>query len=39
MDSPGYDPCSITGQVASGSNIVTFTTGRGLVTVVSQLRH
>ena len=29
MDSPGYDPCSITGQVASGSNIVTFTTGRG----------
>ncbi len=29
MDSPGYDPCSVTGQVASGSNIVTFTTGRG----------
>ncbi|MBM86287.1 MAG: galactonate dehydratase [Rhodospirillaceae bacterium] len=29
MDSPGYDPCSITGQVASGSNVVTFTTGRG----------
>lgn len=29
MDSPGYDPCSITGQVASGSNIVAFTTGRG----------
>jgi altronate hydrolase len=29
MDSPGYDPASITGQVASGSNIVAFTTGRG----------
>ena len=29
MDSPGYDPCSITGQVAGGSTIVTFTTGRG----------
>ena len=29
MDSPGYAPCSITGQVASGSNVVTFTTGRG----------
>jgi len=29
MDSPGYDPCSITGQVASGANIVAFTTGRG----------
>jgi altronate hydrolase len=29
MDSPGYDPCSITGQVASGSNVVCFTTGRG----------
>jgi len=31
MDSPGYDPCSITGQVASGSNLVCFTTGRGSV--------
>ena len=29
MDSPGYDPASITGQVASGANIVCFTTGRG----------
>ena len=29
MDSPGFDPCSITGQVASGSTIVAFTTGRG----------
>ena len=29
MDSPGYDPASITGEVASGSNIVCFTTGRG----------
>ncbi|MEO0798588.1 MAG: altronate dehydratase family protein [Pseudomonadota bacterium] len=29
MDSPGYDPVSVTGQVASGCNVVTFTTGRG----------
>lgn len=29
MDSPGYDPCSITGQVASGANLVCFTTGAG----------
>ena len=29
MDSPGYDPVSITGLVASGANVVTFTTGRG----------
>ncbi|HEX6111653.1 MAG TPA: altronate dehydratase family protein, partial [Geminicoccaceae bacterium] len=29
MDSPGYDPASVTGQVASGANIVCFTTGRG----------
>jgi altronate hydrolase len=29
MDSPGYDPVSVTGQVASGCNIVCFTTGRG----------
>jgi len=29
MDSPGYDPVSATGQVASGANIIAFTTGRG----------
>lgn len=29
MDSPGYDPASITGQVASGANLVCFSTGRG----------
>jgi altronate hydrolase len=29
MDTPGYDPVSITGQVAGGANIVAFTTGRG----------
>ncbi|MBT5263446.1 MAG: altronate dehydratase [Rhodospirillaceae bacterium] len=29
MDSPGYDPASITGEVASGANVVCFTTGRG----------
>jgi altronate hydrolase/galactarate dehydratase len=31
MDSPGYDPASVTGQVASGSNLIVFTTGRGSV--------
>lgn len=29
MDSPGYDPVSVTGQVAGGANLVCFTTGRG----------
>ena len=29
MDSPGYDPVSVTGQVAAGSNLICFTTGRG----------
>ncbi|NHN36806.1 altronate dehydratase [Pseudomaricurvus alcaniphilus] len=29
MDSPGYDPVSVTGQMASGANLVCFTTGRG----------
>jgi altronate hydrolase len=29
MDSPGYDPVAVTGQVAGGSNLVLFTTGRG----------
>ncbi|MFA3919459.1 UxaA family hydrolase [Ruegeria hyattellae] len=29
MDSPGFDPVSITGEVASGANLVAFTTGRG----------
>jgi altronate hydrolase len=31
MDTPGYDPVSITGQVAGGCNLVCFTTGRGSV--------
>jgi altronate hydrolase len=31
MDTPGYDPVSITGQVAGGANLVCFTTGRGSV--------
>jgi altronate hydrolase len=31
MDGPGYDPCALTGQVASGGNIICFTTGRGSV--------
>ncbi|MEO1541103.1 MAG: UxaA family hydrolase, partial [Pseudomonadota bacterium] len=29
MDSPGYDPASVTGQIASGCTLVAFTTGRG----------
>ena len=29
MDSPGYDPASVTGQIAGGCNLVIFTTGRG----------
>lgn len=29
MDSPGFDPCAATGQVASGANLIAFTTGRG----------
>jgi altronate hydrolase len=31
MNSPGYDPVSVTGQVAGGCNLVLFTTGRGSV--------
>ncbi len=31
MDSPGYDPVSVTGQIASGATVVVFTTGRGSV--------
>jgi altronate hydrolase len=31
MDSPGFDPVSATGQVASGANVICFTTGRGSV--------
>jgi len=31
MDSPGYDPCSATGQIASGATLIAFTTGRGSV--------
>ena len=29
MDTPGYDPVSVTGQVAGGCNVIAFTTGRG----------
>jgi altronate hydrolase len=31
MDSPGYDPCSVTGEIAAGANMICFTTGRGSV--------
>ncbi|MFV0336035.1 MAG: UxaA family hydrolase [Tropicimonas sp.] len=29
MDTPGYDPVSVTGQIAGGAQVVVFTTGRG----------
>ena len=29
MDTPGFDPCSATGQIAGGANLIVFTTGRG----------
>lgn len=29
MDTPGFDPASVTGMVAGGAQIVAFTTGRG----------
>jgi altronate hydrolase len=31
MDTPGYDPVSLTGMVAGGVNVICFTTGRGSV--------
>lgn len=31
MDTPGHDPVSATGQVAGGSTLICFTTGRGSV--------
>ncbi len=31
VDTPGYDPVTSTGQIASGANIMCFTTGRGSV--------
>jgi len=31
MDTPGYDPVSVTGMVAGGATIICFTTGRGSV--------
>lgn len=29
MDTPGYDPVGVTGQIAGGANVLCFTTGRG----------
>jgi altronate hydrolase len=31
MDTPGFDPVSVTGIVAGGANLMAFTTGRGSV--------
>lgn len=30
MDTPGYDPMAVTGQIAGGANLLCFTTGRDL---------
>jgi galactarate dehydratase len=32
MDTPGYDPVAVTGQIAGGCNMLCFTTGRGSTT-------
>lgn len=32
MDTPGYDPVAVTGQIAGGCNLLCFTTGRGSTT-------
>jgi altronate hydrolase len=29
MDTPGFDPASVTGKIAGGANLILFTTGRG----------
>ena len=29
MDTPDYDPVSVTGQIAGGANLIAMTTGRG----------
>ena len=29
MDTPGFDPASVTGKIAGGANVVLFSTGRG----------
>lgn len=29
MDTPGFDPASVTGMIAGGANMIVFTTGRG----------
>lgn len=31
MDTPGYDPASLTGLIAGGATVIVFTTGRGSV--------
>lgn len=31
MDTPGYDPVSLTGLIAGGATVIVFTTGRGSV--------
>jgi len=31
MDTPGYDPVSMTGMIAGGASVICFTTGRGTV--------
>ena len=31
MDTPGFDPVSVSGMIAGGANLLAFTTGRGSV--------
>src|SRR5690606_25105812 len=38
MDSPGYDPVSVTGQMTSGANMICFTTARGSVASFTRAR-
>jgi altronate hydrolase len=39
MDTPGYDRCRPTGQVAGGANMICFTTGRGSRTAARRHRR
>ena len=39
MDTPGYDPIAVTGQIAGGCNLVAFTTGRGSTTGYKPAPH
>ncbi len=38
MDSPGYDPVSVTGQVASGANVICLQQDVDLALAVNQFQ-